>query len=307
MTYLVTGGAGFIGSHVVDALIERGDRVRVFDNLATGVRANVHRDAEFVAGDVRDAAAVAAAGRGVDGIFHFAALPSVPLSIEQPQESHDVNATGTLNVLVAARDAGVRRVILASSSAIYGDADRLPVSEDAPLRPKSPYALHKLIGESYARLAHELWNLESVCLRFFNVYGPRMSPTSGYAGVVAVFLRQRQQGEPLTVAGDGSQTRDFVYVADVAQACLAAMERSTVGAAEPLNIGMGTGTSVRQLADLIGGPCVAMPPRVEIKDSLADVRRAHRLLDWTAATPFKDGIERTRAWLRSEPRSSTLS
>lgn len=288
--YVVTGGAGFIGSHIVDALIARGDRVRVLDNFSTGKREHLNPKAELIEADVRDPEAIRPAFANVEGVFHLAALPSVRQSVEHPAESHAVNLTGTLSVILATRSSGARRIVYASSAAVYGEPQRLPIDETHPTVPQNPYGLQKLMSEHYLRLAHLHWGLETVGLRFFNVYGPRMSPTSDYAGVIAIFLGQRQRGEPLTVVGDGSQTRDFIYVDDVVRASLAAMDRSTVGTAHAINIGSGQRTSVHQLARLIGGPTAPAEPRTEIRDSQADIRLARRLLRWQPTIDLRPGL-----------------
>src|SRR5579875_2304865 len=208
---MVTGGAGFIGSHLTDALVARGCRVRVLDNFATGRRENLNPAAELIEADIRNLAAIAPAFRGVDCVFHVAALPRVPLSIEKPVETHMSNVVGTLNVLIAARDSGVRRVVYSSSSSVYGNQDTLPLREDMKHNPLNPYALQKLTGEEYTRLFHQLFGLPTISLRYFNVFGPRMATEGAYVTVMSVFLRARKAGQPLTIHGDGEQTRDFTH------------------------------------------------------------------------------------------------
>lgn len=295
-TYLVTGGAGFIGSHLVDALIARGDRVRVLDNFSTGKRASLNRQADVVEADIRHPAAISPAFTGVDGVFHAAALPNVQLSIDNPVATNDINVTGTLNVLLAARQAGVKRIVFSASSATYGDPVALPLRENMLPRPKSPYALQKLIGEEYLRLATVLWGLEAVSLRYFNAYGPRMTSAGAYVTVIAVFNLARLAGRPLTITGDGTQTRDFVYVDDVVQANLLAMESSRVGRGEVINIGSGTSCSVNEVAEKIGGPTEHVPPRVEPHDTLAEISQARQLLGWEPTVVFDDGLKKTVAW-----------
>ena len=205
-TVVVTGGAGFIGSHLVDALLEEGLHVRVVDNFSTGRREQLNPHAEMTAGDILDAQSLSAAFEGADCVFHTAALPRVMISIERPVETHMVNVVGTLNVLVAARDRGVRRVIYSGSSSVYGDQPLLPLTESMAPNPLNPYALQKLTGEQYARIFHRLFGLQTLTLRYFNVYGPRMATEGAYVTVISVFLRQKRAGEPLTIHGDGSQT-----------------------------------------------------------------------------------------------------
>ncbi len=289
-TYLVTGGAGFIGSHLADALLARGDRVVVLDNLSTGSRSNVPVGARLIEADVTDPDSIRPAFEGVHGVFHLAALPRVQLSIERPLETHSANITGTLHVLLAARDAGVRRLVYAASSSAYGDVETLPEPETLPARPLSPYGLQKYAGEHYARLFAELYGLETVSLRYFNVYGPRMADEGAYATVIAIFLRERAAGRPLPVTGDGTQTRDFTHVSDVVRANLLAMESPNVGRGEVLNIGNGRSLSVNEVAAAIGGPVVHLPPRIEPHDTLADTRLARELLGWEAGREHLQAI-----------------
>ncbi len=244
-TVLVTGGAGFIGSHLVDVL-RLENEVRVLDNLSSGTRERVPADVELIIGDIRDQETVREAVNGVDVIFHEAAQVSVAESIETPVETHTVNATGTLHVLEAARAVDAT-VVLASSAAVYGDPESVPVAESHPTNPKSPYGQSKLAAEQYAQLYSECYGLETVALRYFNVYGPRQSME--YAGVITIFFEQARQNDPLTVHGDGTQTRDFVFVGDVVRANLLAATRGRSGAV--YNVGTGTSVSIRELAELI--------------------------------------------------------
>ena len=288
--YLVTGGAGFIGSHLAETLIARGDRVRILDNLSTGKRRNVPDGAEFAEADITNPTSIQSAFRSVDGVFHCAALPRVQDSIERPIETHNANITGTLNVLLAARDAGVKRLIYSASSAVYGDAGQVSEPETLLPRPKSPYGLQKYVGERYARLFTELYGLETVSLRYFNVYGPRMADEGAYVTVIAIFLRQRKAGQSLTITGDGTQCRDFIHVRDVVDANLRAMESPKVGRGEVINIGAGTNNSVNEVAALIGGPTTHLPPRIEPHDTLADNQLARRLLDWRPTVDFASAV-----------------
>ena len=244
-TVLVTGGAGFIGSHLVDALRRRNE-VRVLDNLSSGDRERVPADVELIVGDIRDDETVREAAAGVDVIFHEAAQVSVAASMEEPLETHAANATGTLHVLEAARQADAT-VVLASSAAVYGDPESVPIDESHPTNPKSPYGQSKLAAEQYAQLYSECYDVETVGLRYFNVYGPRQSME--YAGVITIFLEQARQDDPLTVHGDGTQTRDFVFVGDVVRANLLAATQGDSGAV--YNVGTGRSISIRELAELI--------------------------------------------------------
>lgn len=287
---LVTGGAGFIGSHLVDALVARGLDVRVIDDFSTGRRGNLNPRSALFEADIRDRSAIQAVFAGVDCVFHVAAMPRVGLSIERPAETHAVNVDGTLNVLIAAREARVRRVIYSSSSSVYGEQARMPLDETMVPNPLSPYALQKLVGEQYARLFHRLYGMGSLCLRYFSVYGPRMDLEGAYATVIGAFLRARREGNPLTIRGEGEQTRDFTHVRDVVRANLAAME-CKIDDGRPLNVGHGRGLSVNHLAELIGGPRVNVPPRAgEPRDTLADLTRVRAALGWAPEIETADGV-----------------
>lgn len=287
---LVTGGAGFIGSHLVDALVERGAAVRALDNFLTGRRANLNPRAALVEADIRDRAAIAHAFAGVDCVFHTAALPRVGLSIEKPAETHLVNVDGTLNVLLAARAAAVKRVIYSSSSSVYGEQARLPLDEAMTPNPLSPYALQKLVGEQYVRMFHRLYGLGALCLRYFSVYGPRMDLEGAYATVIGAFIRARREGRPLEIRGDGGQTRDFTHVRDVVRANLAAMD-CALADGSALNVGRGRALSVNRIAELVGGPRVNVPPRPgEPHDTLADLARGRAMLGWSPEIETEDGV-----------------
>jgi UDP-glucose 4-epimerase len=289
-TVLVTGGAGFIGSSLVDALIDHGLKVRVLDNFATGHKAQVNPSAELTIGDIRDIESIRAAFVGVDCVFHTAALPRVPLSIERPVETHMVNVVGTLNVLVAARDAGVRRVVYSGSSSVYGNQPALPLREDMAPSPLNPYALQKLTGEQYTRLFHQLFGLQTMTLRYFNVYGPRMAAEGAYVTVISVFKRARAADQPLTIHGDGEQTRDFTHVHDVVRANLCAMN-APVADGRAINIGRGRNVSVNRIADLIGGPKVYLPPRPgDARHTLADWSQARDILGWRPEVDIEDAL-----------------
>jgi UDP-glucose 4-epimerase len=299
---LVTGGAGFIGSHIARTLLQRGVGVRVFDNLSSGKEANlapVREDVEFVHGDVRDLPAVRRAMAGVDQVFHEAAIPSVPLSVADPVATQEVNVNGTVHVLVAARDAGVRRVVLASSCAVYGGTALLPCREDDPPQPLSPYAVHKVSAELLCRVFNELFPLETVCLRYFNVYGPGQDGNGDYAAVVPRFLRALLTAEQPVVYGDGEQTRDFVYVEDVARANLLAADAAAVSGAI-INIGSGLQTSLNAMLTAMSQmlQCTVAvvhrePRRGDILHSFADIARARGLLGYEPHFTLLDGLQRT--------------
>src|SRR5438445_3052289 len=247
---LVTGGAGFIGSNLVDALVQRDFRVRIIDNLSTGRPDQINRHAELVEADICDGDQIGRHFKGVDCVFHLAALPRVPLSIEMPVRTHMANVVGTLNALVAARDAGVRRFIYSGSSSVYGDQRQLPLREDMVPNPLNPYALQKLVGEQYTRMFHQLFGLQTLTLRYFNVFGPRMAMEGAYVTVMSVFLREKRLGHPLPIHGDGEQTRDFTHVSDVVRANLAAMDCKTADG-RAINVGQGRNLSINKIAEMI--------------------------------------------------------
>ncbi len=306
MDALVTGGAGFIGSHLVDALVARGDRVRVLDDLSTGRRENLHPESELVEGSVADAADVARAVAGVEVVFHLGALGAVARSVADPRASNTANVVGTLNVLTEARDAGARRVVFASSSSVYGGASQVPTPESAPLRPRSPYANTKLAGEWYTRLFAELYPIETVALRYFNVFGPRQRPDSTYAAVIPLFAAALLAGERPTVHGDGTQSRDFTYVADVVAANLAAATAPADAASgQAFNVAPGEGTSLLELLDALGrcigvtpDPVFVDPRPGDVKLSCADASAARDILGWAPTVSVADGLERYVEWLR---------
>lgn len=291
MKYLVTGGAGFIGSNLVDALLVVGHDVRIIDNLATGDRKNLNPRAEFFELDLSDFNAVSSHFDGIDGVFHLAALPRIPRSIEAPQETHQANVVATLNVLVASRDAKVKRVVYSASSSAYGNQPNLPVTEDMTPQPLNPYALQKLTGEYYSKLFWDLYGLETVSLRYFNVYGPRMASDGAYATVIGVFLKQKKNGEPLTITGDGEQTRDFTHVSDVVRANILAMQSDIAGHGEVINIGGGSDWSINEVAAMIGGHKVNLLARPgEIARNRADISLAGKLLGWKPQANFAAAV-----------------
>jgi nucleoside-diphosphate-sugar epimerase len=287
---LVTGGAGFIGSHLVDALVAKGLRVRVLDNFATGRRDYLNPAAEMIEADIRDASSIAGAFDGVDTVFHVAALPRIPLSIAKPVETHMTNVVGTLNVLIAARDAKVRRFIYSGSSSVYGMQATLPMVETMTPNPLNPYALQKYVGEQYVRMFHRLFAMQTITLRYFGVYGPRMAQEGAYMLAVAAFLKLRRESRPLEIHGDGEQTRDFTHVSDVAAANLLAMD-CAIADGRAINIGRGENVSVNRIAAMIGGPTVHLPARAgDMRDTLADRKEAGRVLGWHPKVSIEDGI-----------------
>lgn len=312
--YLVTGGAGFIGSHLVEQLLIRGERVRVLDNLSTGKRANLDAAVaaaraagasgtpDFIEGDIVDLEVVRRAVDGTDYVLHQAAIPSVPRSVADPISSNRSNIDGTLNVLVAARDAGVKRLVFAGSSSVYGDALEMPKHEDMPARPLSPYALQKLVGEQYLQMFTSLYGLETVSTRYFNVFGPRQDPSSPYSGVISLFIRALADGTVPTVHGDGGQTRDFTYVANTVDGVLRAAVAPGV-AGQVINVATNGRVSLNQLLatlnQLMG---TAITPEYgparsgDVRDSQADIGKAARLLGYAPSVTFEDGLRRTVDW-----------
>jgi len=299
MKSLVTGGAGFIGSNLTDALIEQGHEVIILDNLSTGKKENINPEAKFINTDITNLDQIKPHFEGIDCVFHLAALPRVQWSIENPIESHNANINGTLNVLVAARDAKVKRLVYSASSSAYGDSEVSPLVENLLPSPMSPYGLHKYVGEHYTRLFSLLYSLETVSLRYFNVYGPKMAFEGAYVTVIAVFLKQKKQGQKLTIWGDGTQTRDFTYIDDVVRANISAAESPKVGKGEIINIGAGDNHSVNEVAEKIGGETVNEPPKIEPHDTLADISRAKELLDWQPQVDFNSGLVKTTEWFES--------
>jgi nucleoside-diphosphate-sugar epimerase len=287
---IVTGGAGFIGSHIVDALVSRGYDVHVVDNLFSGKKEFVNSKATFHLLDVRNLESLRPVFEGAKYVFHEAALPRVQFSIKHPIETNDANVGGTMNALIAAADAGVEKFIYAASSSAYGDQDTLPLREDMAANPKSPYGLQKYVGERYCQVWSQVYGLKTVSLRYFNVYGPRQSAEGAYALVISKFLKLRKDGLPMTVTGDGEQTRDFTNVRDVVEANLLAAESDRVGVGEVLNIGAGRNFSVNRVASLIGGPVVFIPTRIEPRHTLADNTKAKSMLGWNPKVSLEDGI-----------------
>ena len=306
--WLVTGGAGFIGSHLAQALLARGETVRIADDLSTGKASNLavlDGAAEILTGDLADIDVARAAVDGVDLVLHQAATPSVPRSVADPLTSHRANLDATLALLVAARDAGVRRVVYAGSSSAYGDTPDLPKHEDMVPRPMSPYALQKLVGEQYLQLFTALYGLETVTIRYFNVFGPRQDPSSPYSGVIALFITRLLAGEPPIITGDGGQTRDFTYIDNIVEGVLRAAVRPQA-AGQVINVATGRRISINELAQtllrLFDSPLtpVYIESRAgDVRDSLADLGRARELLGYEPHVSFEDGLRATVDWYRS--------
>jgi UDP-glucose 4-epimerase len=310
MKATVTGGAGFIGSHIVDALVGEGAEVRVLDDLSTGFESNLNPAAELIESDIQDGSAVARAVEGCDVVFHEAAHRAVLRSVEHPIQTDRANVGGTLGLLVAARDAGVRRVVFASSSSVYGGAETMPTSESEPLAPRSPYAVTKVTGEHYCRVFTELFGLETVALRYFNVYGPRQHPESRYAAVIPIFIDSLRRGASPEVHGDGLQTRDFSYIDDVVRVnLLAARAPADACAGNAYNVAGGTSYSLIDLLDILQDvigvrvdPVHTDPRPGDVRHTRADISAAARDLGFGPSVSFADGLERTVRWFeRTEP------
>ncbi len=305
--YLVTGGAGFIGSHLTQALLQRGEQVRIVDNFSTGKRENVPAGVEVIEGDLADDGVAARAAAGCDYVLHQAAIPSVPRSVKDPLGTHRANVDGTMQMLVAARDAGVKRLVFAGSSSTYGNSAVLPKREDMRPAPITPYALQKLIGEQYCQLFTTLYGLETVTTRYFNVFGPRQAPDSPYSGVISLFIKALLAGQAPRIHGDGRQTRDFTYVANVVDGVLRAATAEGV-ACEVINVATGGRISLLELArslQLIIGSAANTAPTFgparegDVKDSQADIFKARKLLGYEPAVPFEEGLRHTVAWFKS--------
>jgi nucleoside-diphosphate-sugar epimerase len=308
---LVTGGAGFIGSHICEALLRRGDEVRVLDDLSTGFARNIEYlrglgigDIDFREGSVTDLAFTRDAVDGCDVVYHEAALASVPRSVEDPLASNDANVTGTLNVLVAARDAGVAKFIYAASSSAYGDSETLPKVETMPVNPLSPYAIAKLTGEQYVRVFAKLYDIDTLAIRYFNVFGPRQDPNSPYAAVIPIFVDCILEGRPPTIHGDGRQSRDFTYIDNVVHANLLALDCPRLGG-EVVNVALGGRIDLLELyaaiSEILGTdiPPEHGPPRAgDVKHSQADIRRAQELLGYEGIVDWRSGLEQTIAWYK---------
>lgn len=305
-SYLVTGGAGFVGSHLAEELVARGHRVRVVDSLITGKRANLAHlpGVEFLEGDLADASVCRRAVEGLDFVLHQAAIPSVPRSVQDPVTSNRANVDGSLNLLVAARDAGVKRLVYAGSSSVYGDTPTLPKREEMPANPRSPYALQKFVAEQYCQMFTRLYGFETVTIRYFNVFGPRQDPGSPYSGVVSLFATALLAGRQPLIYGDGRQTRDFTYVSNVVDGVLRACEAPKV-AGEVINVATGSRTSLNELLRtmnrILGTDLQAIYLDVragDVKDSQADISKARSLLGYVPHVLLEEGLAKTIAWCR---------
>ena len=307
-SYLVTGGAGFIGSHLSEELVRRGHRVRVVDSLITGNRKNLTHlpSVEFLEGDLADAAVARRAVDAMEYVLHQAAIPSVPRSVGDPIGTNEANVTATLNVLVAARDAGVRRLVNAGSAAVFGDTPTQPKREDMPTGPQTPYALQKLVSEQYCQMFTELYGFETVTTRYFNVFGPRQDPSSPYSGVISLFSTAILEGRTPVIFGDGGQTRDFTYVANIVDGVLRACE-APKAAGEVINVATGGRISLNDLLRVMNQLCgttiqpTYQAPRVgDVRDSQADISKARALLGYEPVASFEEGLRRTLEWCRAD-------
>jgi UDP-glucose 4-epimerase len=298
---LVTGGAGFIGSHLVDKLIEEGNEVVVIDNLSAGNKKNLNFKAHFYKIDICNFEKIKPLFKGIDFVFHLAAIPRVPVSVQNPVETSKVNILGTINVFKAAAEAGVKRVIFASSSSVYGNQKTFPLKENMVLNPLSPYALQKSVGEQVAKLFTNLYNIPIVSLRYFNVYGPRIDFNSDYSLVVGKFLKLKSQKKPLTIFGDGEQTRGFCYVNDVVIANIKAMESKKLKGGEVINIGSVKSYSINYLAKLIGGEIKYLSQRSgDVLHTKADITLAKKFLLWQPQTSFEEGLKKVEDWFNKK-------
>ena len=305
--YLVTGGAGFIGSHLTEELVRRGHTVRVADSLITGKRANLEHipGVDFREGDLADLDFAHSVVQGADYVLHQAAIPSVPRSVKDPVTSNRANVDATVNVLVAARDAGVKRLVFAGSSSAYGDTPTLPKREDMPANPLSPYALQKVVGEQYLQMFTKLYGLETVSIRYFNVFGPRQDPSSPYSGVISVFATALLENRSPKIYGDGEQTRDFTYVANVVDGVLRACE-ATGASGQVINVATGGRISLndlyREMKKIVGAsanPDYVDARQGDVRDSQADIRKAKDILGYKPTVSFEDGLARTIEWYRT--------
>lgn len=290
-SYLITGGAGFVGTNLSERLVKDGQKVTVVDNLVAGKAERLPKEVIFHKLDICETDALTEVLKGIDVIVHLAALPRVQFSIEHPFEAQHANVDGTLSVLEAARRAGVKRVVYAASSSAYGDQAVLPLTETLPSQPKSPYGLQKYVGELMLKLWHDLHGIETVSLRFFNVYGPHLDPNGAYALVIGRFLKQRSENQPMTITGDGEQTRDFTHVSDIVDAIVRAAESDAVGNGEVFNVGAGRNVTINKIAELIGGPTEHVAPRIEPKHTLADTSYIKSKLGWEPKVKIEEGIE----------------
>ncbi len=300
--YLVTGGAGFIASHISEALVARGHRVRVVDDFSTGYERNIRDGVEFVRGDLADPAVAASAVMDMEYVLHQAAIPSVPRSVDRPAESHRANVDALLNLLIASRDAGVKRLVFAGSSSVYGDTEVLPKTETMPTNPLSPYALQKLMGEMYGQMFTRLYGFETVTTRYFNVFGPRQDPGSPYSGVISLFIKALNDGTRPVIYGDGEQTRDFTYVTNVVDGVLRAAETPGVGG-HVFNVATSSRISLNQLLEtlkkIFGSnvePIYKDARTGDVRDSQADISKAEKMLGYKPIVGLEDGLRETVKW-----------
>ena len=304
--YLVTGGAGFIGSHLSEELVKRGHRVRVVDNFVTGYQRNIRDGVEFVQGDLADASVAETAVKGIDYVLHEAAIPSVPRSVANPLESNRANIDSTLNLLIASRDSGVKRLVFAGSSSVYGDTAVLPKTETMPTNPLSPYALQKLMGEMYGQMFTRLYGFEAVTTRYFNVFGPRQDPGSPYSGVISLFIKALHEGTQPVIFGDGEQTRDFTYVTNVVDGVIRAAETPGVGG-EVFNVATNGRISLNELLatlkKIFGSNVEPIYKEVragDVRDSQADISKAQRLLGYQPIVGLEEGLRHTVDWFTKQ-------
>ena len=301
MKYLVTGGAGFIGSHLADKLIQQGHQVVIIDDLSTGEKRNLNSKAKFYKIDICDFEKIKPLFQDIDYVFHLAAIPRVPISVKNPVITSRVNILGTINVFKAGIDNKVKRIVFASSSSVYGNQEKLPLEESMKPNPISPYGLQKLVGEQFAKLFTDLYKIPIVCLRYFNVYGPRIDFDSDYSLVLGKFLKLRKQGKPLIIYDDGEQTRGFCYIDDVIKANIRAMESDKLKGGEVINVGSEKSYSVNYLSKLIGGEVEYFPPRLgDLRHTQADTDLAKNLLDWEPKIGFDQGVEKTKQWFQKK-------
>jgi len=301
MKIIVTGGAGFIGSHLTDKLIQENNQVIVIDNLSTGRKENLNPKADFYNLDINDFEKISPFFENIDWVFHLAAIPRVPVSIKDPINTCRTNILGAINVFKAASENKVKRVVFASSSSVYGNQKDLPLKEDMLPNPLSPYALQKFTSEKFAKLFVQLDNIPIICLRYFNVYGPRIDPKSEYSLVIGKFLTQKSQNMPLTIFGDGEQTRGFCYIDDVINANIQAIKSQKLKGGEIINIGSPKAYSINFLAKLIGKEVKYLDSRPgDIRHTQADISLAQSLLNWEPKTDFKKGLEKTKQWFEQE-------
>ena len=309
--YLVTGGAGFIASHISEALVSRGHRVRVVDDFSTGYERNIREGVEFVKGDLADPAVATSAVQGMEYVLHQAAIPSVPRSVDRPAESHRANVDALLNLLIASRDAGVKRLVFAGSSSVYGDTEVLPKTETMATNPLSPYALQKLMGEMYGQMFTRLYGFETVTTRYFNVFGPRQDPGSPYSGVISLFIKALHEGTRPVIYGDGEQTRDFTYVTNVVDGVIRAAETPGV-AGQVFNVATNSRISLNQLLEtlkkIFGSdvePIYLEFRPGDVRDSQADIAKARDILGYKPSVGFEDGLRKTVDWYRTTETAAT--